>query len=197
MQGKVEYYNKNKKEQWSPLICHNDIVCGFWWFGRWYKTSRTETGEYFYGAYPLGFLPRIQLFFNKEFKGRLLHLFSGTLKGDSKDVVTFDINPKLNPNVLGDAEKLSDYFVHGDKFNLILADPPYENNYIKYGTKKISRKKVINQCSKLIAKDGFLVWMDTLIPQWTKGDGWIYKGSIGIAQSTNHRVRALTILRKD
>ena len=43
---------------------------------------------------------------------------------------------------------------------------------------------------------GYLCWLDTLIPQWRKADGWNYNGNIGIAQSTNHKVRGLTILQR-
>ena len=191
----VDYYNKNRKESWSPLISHNGSICGFWWFGRWYNTSRLD-GKYFYGAYPWGFLDRVRLLFREEFdNGKILHLFSGTLKGDNSKIITFDMNPELKPNIIGNAENIDEYFSE-NTFDLILADPPYDNNYIKYGTPKFSKKKVIYKCSKILKEGGILAWLDTLIPQWANKDGWKYKGNIGIAQSTNHKVRGLTILEK-
>jgi len=195
MRYKVEYYNKHRKKSWSPLILHKDTVCGFWWFGHRYATERDRFGNYFYGAYPRGYLDRMRLLFKDEFEsGKILHLFSGTIKG-KRNEVTFDINPKLKSDVCGNAEEVDRFF--GREFDLILADPPYDENYKKYGTKPISRKRVISSCSKILNSGGYLVWLDTLVPQWLNADGWKYKGNIGIQQSTNHKTRAVTILRME
>ena len=194
MQDLADHFNANKKPEWSGLQCHQGNVVGCWWLGRWYNTSRDATGNYFYGAYPKGFLPRVELLFGEQFAlGVILHLCSGTLQGDGQRVITLDINPALQPNVVGNAEEV-DKIWNKPTFDLILVDPPYENNHLKYGTKKISRKKVITVCSKIIKPGGYLAWLDTLIPQWSKTD-WEYKGLIGVAQSTNHRMRGLLILR--
>lgn len=192
---RVKNYNTKKKDSWSPLISHNGTICGFWWFGHWSGIGRFK-GKYFYGAYPRGFLDRVKLLFEDIFNdGKILHLFSGTLKGDGKKVITFDICPELEPDVVGNAEEVDMYF--SKEFDLILADPPYDDNYKKYNTPKFSRKKVIHKCSKICKDGGYLCWLDTIVPQWTKKkDGWLYRGNIGIQQSTNHRARVLTILEK-
>lgn len=191
----ISYFNSNKKPTWSGLLDHKGVVAGCWWFGRWYNTNRDNNGHYFYGAYPKGFIERVQLLFAPYFSdGSILHLFSGTIVGDSERVVTFDNRAELRPDVIGNAEKVDEYFTR--KFDLILADPPYEDNYKKYGTPKFSRKKVVHSCSHILNPKGYFCWLDTLVPQWKKQDGWEYKGNIGIIQSTNHRVRTLTILRK-
>ncbi len=191
----ISHFNSSKKPTWSGLVNHNGVVAGCWWFGRWYNTSRDNNGHYFYGAYPKGFIERVQLLFAPLFpEGSILHLFSGTMVGNGEQVITFDIRLELNPNVVGNAEKVGEYFTR--KFDLILADPPYEDNYKKYGTPKFSRKKVIQSCSQILKPNGYLCWLDTMVPQWRKQDGWLYRGDIGIIQSTNHRVRALTILQK-
>ena len=81
-------------------------------------------------------------------------------------------------------------------FDLILADPPYERQHERYGTQPVNRGKVIRACSKIIKPGGHLCWLDTMQPMWAKKDGWRLAGTIGLNQSTNHRVRMVTILEK-
>jgi len=193
----IENYN-SRRGKYSPLVLHNGGVYGFWLIGRRYGIS--PKGVYYYGTYPPSYLKRISYLFPKEFEGgRILHLFSGIIKGDGERVITMDIKPEvvegIKPNVVGDAQEVNEYFPE-KYFDLILADPPYDDNHIKYGTDKISRKKVIHKCSFILKEGGYLVWLDTMMPQWSKKDGWAYKGSIGLCQSTNHKVRGITILKK-
>lgn len=191
---RVAWFNQKKKKNWSPLILHGDVVTGFWLIGAWYNTTKGR--KYFYGAYPPSYLDRIMLLFPDFSRyGRILHLFSGVVVGDGRRVITFDINPKLKPNVVGDAVFLSRYFKE-EVFDIILADPPYSGNFEKYGVKPFSKKKVLAECSKVIKPKGFLVWLDTHMPQWKKDDGWVYRGNIGLAQSTNHAYRAVLFLEK-
>ena len=191
---RITWYNLHKKKSWSPLILHGDVVAGFWLIGAWYNVTKGR--KYFYGAYPPSYLDRVMLLFPDFFHyGRILHLFSGTVPGDGHRVITFDINPELKPNVVGDAVFLSQYFKE-EVFDIILADPPYSGNFEKYGVKPFSKKKVLTECSKVIKPGGFLVWLDTHMPQWRKADGWVYRGNIGLAQSTNHAYRAILFLEK-
>jgi len=194
----LENYNRfAKNKRYSPCVEHNGAIYGFWLVGRWYNV--TKGGKYYYGAYPPTYLARIHALFSITDKDlfqqpyKILHLFSGTVKGNGKNIITLDIKSELNPDVVGDAQKLSKYFSE-DYFDLIIADPPYEDNYIKYGTKKFSRKKVLGECYKVLKKDGYLVWLDTILIQWSK-KFWDLKGIIGLCQSTNHRIRAVAILR--
>lgn len=174
----------------SPLVEHGDIVLGFWMCGNDYHNKST-----LYGAYPPCYLPRMKLLFPDEFKKNVLHLFSGSIDvTDVPNALSLDINPDLHPMIVGNAEEVDTYF-HGD-VDLILADPPYDNNHLKYGTEKVNKKKVISACSKALRVGGFLVWLDTIMPIWKKADGWKLRGTIGLLQSTNHKVRVATILEK-
>ena len=193
----IENYNLHR-QNFSPLVEHNNAVYGFWLIGRWYNA--TMGGQYYYGAYPPSYLKRLGLLFPDIFNvGKILHLFSGTVIGDGERIITLDINPEpiqgIKPDIIGDAEELDGLFSE-NKFDLIVADPPYGDNYIKYGTKPINRKKIVHLCSIILKNGGFLVWLDTIIPQWAKRDGWVLRGMIGLAQSTNHAVRSITILQK-
>ncbi len=187
------YLKEAKKRNWSPVVSHGTSVAGFWWFGHWFATDRLN--GYFYGAYPKGYLDRITALFEEELNGNVLHLFSGTIKGDGIRVFTFDIRKELSPTQVGDAVNLSSFYP-ASFFDIILADPPYSGNEIKYNTKPVNRKKCLTECSKVLKDGGFLVWLDTMIPVWRNKDGWKYRGNIGVGVSTNHVVRAITILQK-
>jgi hypothetical protein len=187
----LDNYNKNRGI-YSPLIEHNGIVCGYWLCGQDYHN---KTG--YYGAYPPSYLKRIKLLFPLDFPcSMMMHLFSGKVeRGIWNCEVLVDSNPELNPTIVHDAETISEI---SDKpaFDLVLADPPYNNNHTKYGTKKVNKKKVIRECSKILNMNGYLVWLDTSIPIWAKADGWKLRGTIGLNQSTNHLTRTITILQK-
>jgi len=81
-------------------------------------------------------------------------------------------------------------------YDLILADPPYEQNHVKYGTQPVNKRKIIKMCAPLLVPGGCLVWLDTRIPMWSKADGWKLRGTIGLNQSTQHLTRTITIFEK-
>lgn len=179
-----ENYNQNRGI-YSPVIVHNGVVCGFWLTGNDYRNPSK-----YYGAYPPNYLKRMKLLFPNAHD--VLHLFSGkVVKGTWEKETTADINPELRPDIICNAETLEIF-----PFDLILADPPYENNHEKYGTERVNKHKAIKQAARNIKTGGYLVWLDTIQPMWAKADGWQLKGTIGLCQSTMHRVRMVTILRK-
>jgi hypothetical protein len=147
-----------------------------------------------FGAYPPSYLERMRLLFNHEYQhGLVLHLFSGTVPATSNEL-TLDIRYETHPTFLANAETMT--ITHDiPKVDLIQADPPYDEHHKDYGTMKMNKAEVIKQCSKILKPNGYLVWLDTIMPMFAKSDGWIYSGSIGLCQSTNHRVRVATILR--
>ncbi|MBA7604030.1 hypothetical protein ES703_11148 [subsurface metagenome] len=175
--------------QYGPLVVHNDRLYGFWLIGRWHASDRS-----FYGSYPPSYLKRVRSLFPDCAK--ILHLFSGTVKGDGINEVTFDIKPELEPNICDDAKNLLQHFQSGE-FDLILADPPYEaRDFEKYGCKPFNKGKVVKDCSGIVKPGGFLVWLDTILPPFSKRDWQLY-GIIGLVQSTNHRTRAISIFQKE
>jgi len=174
--------------QYSPLVVHNDRLYGFWLIGRWYASDRS-----FYGSYPPSYLGRIKSLFPDC--GKVLHLFSGTVKGDRVNEITYDIKSELEPNICDDVKNLVKHF-QPNEFDLILADPPYEErDFEKYGCKPFSKGKVVKDCSIIVKPGGFLVWLDTVLPPFSKRDWQLY-GIIGLVQSTNHRIRAISIFKR-
>jgi hypothetical protein len=175
--------------QYSPLVVHNNRLYGFWLIGRWYASDRS-----FYGSYPPSYLGRIRALFPDCAK--ILHLFSGTVKGDGTNEITYDIKPELEPDICDDVSNLLKHFQPAE-FDLILADPPYEErDFEKYGCKPFSKGKVVKDCSFIVKPGGFLVWLDTVLPPFSKKDWQLY-AIIGLVQSTNHRIRAISIFQKE
>jgi len=189
----LESYNE-KRGIFSPLISANGCVCGYWLMGNDYR-NRTR----YYGAYPPSYLKRIRLLFPEEFaEGQILHCFAGMVQVDDPTrETTFDLRDDIDPlpDVQGNAVELSKYF-GPESFDLILADPPYGGNHEKYGTPPVNKKKVVQECSKVLKDGGHLVWLDTIMPMWAKADGWRLVGTIGLCQSTNHQTRLVTILEQ-
>lgn len=169
------------------------VVDKNWLYGVWVIGSNYKSTGY-YGAYPPGYLKRLHALFPDA--ENVLHLFSGTTprEGFWKNVTMFDSNEDLKPDIVGDAHKLLTYF--NIKFDLILADPPYSDSDAKhYGTIMIKRKNVFRQACQLLTDDGYLCWLDQVLPPYRKIDVK-YVGTIGMVRSTNHRFRILSIFAK-
>jgi len=125
-----------------------------------------------------------------------LHLFSGSLPSE-KHFVRIDKNPELSPDVVGDAENLSEitWIVQGCR-RLVVADCPYtDEDADHYGFKMINRDRVVQECWKACGPGSFLVWLDQVWPKYRK-DQWHLRGLIGVVRSTQHRTRLVTILER-
>jgi len=94
---------------------------------------------------------------------RILNVFCGMNKFGFR----VDLNEEVKPDLVCDIHHLSDH-LH-DKFDVILADPPYSNEEQKklYGDKfpKLSYSKWSKECTKLLDQNGlFIVYHKTLMP---------------------------------
>lgn len=166
----------------KSLYLSNDCILGIWVMGNNY-TTKTDL----YGAYPHGYLKRINALFPLVPK-KTLHLFSGSLP-DSDDYDKVDFKTGINAESM--SEILPDNF-----YELILADPPYSiEDCDHYGCCMVKRNKVFNECFKVMKKDGILIWLDQVLPQYKKEQFDII-GRIGMVKSTNHRFRVITIFKK-
>lgn len=92
---------------------------------------------------------------------KLLNLFCGM----NKHGFRVDINPEVNPDLLADAHEVSAHI--SERFNVILADPPYSNEEAKelYGTPPLKYKKWTAEADKLLAPGGlFIVYHKYVMP---------------------------------
>ena len=183
LQERSDFYSK-EFPKFPPLRADDRWIDGMWIMGNNYTTSGL------YGAYPHGYLKRIMALFPDA--KNILHLFSGSLpKGN---YTRFDIKPE-NADIVGNAHKLSEYF-GSNKFDLILADPPYSiEDCEHYGTSMIKRNTVMKECYKILDDNGFIVWLDQVLPMFRKIELNMC-GVIGMVKSTNHRFRVVTIFEK-
>lgn len=197
MKMDIENFNKNRGI-YSPVVeeegiithLENGTVFGVWMMGNNYHNKIS-----YYGTYPPSYLKRMRLLF-PDTNEHTVHLFSGMVeRGLWNSEITVDIKPDLKPDVCCDAETLSKY-INPEIATLILADPPYGDNHLKYGTPKVNKRQVIKECIKVLKPGGYLVWLDSMIPMWAKADGWKWIGVIAVVQSTQHQIRAATILQK-
>lgn len=157
----------------------------------------------FYGSYPRGYLKRVSALFPTEPRTmrdrgiesrEILHAFSGSLAAGP--YVRLDINPELEPDVIGtvyDAQKL---FLSRRPFRLVIADPPYSSADAEhYGTPMVNRGKAIRALAAVMKPGGHLVWLDVVWPIHAKAQ-WKTVGRITVIRSTNHRVRMATIFER-
>jgi len=181
---RVKLYNGTFPKYPSMWFDKNWML-GVWNIGNNYK------GSGYHGSYPPSYIRRITSLF-PDCK-RVLHLFSGSLTPG--EYIRFDINPELEPDVVGEAEKLSEYFDECS-LDIIYADPPYtEEDANRYGNPMVNRNRVVKECYKVLKPGGFLCWMDMVLPMYSKKD-FKRVGEISISRSTNHRIRGVFIFEK-
>jgi len=180
LQQRIENYEK-KFPKYSKLLINNNCIEGIWVMGNNYTTKTS-----LYGAYPYGYLERIHALFPKTDK--MLHLFSGSLP-ESPEYDKVDYNTGI------DAETMADVLPN-DFYSLILADPPYSiEDCDHYGCCMVKRNVVFKECYKIMEKDGYLIWLDQVLPNYKKIEFDIV-ARIGMVKSTNHRFRVVTIFKR-
>ena len=174
---------------WPPPVVQAGRIYGIWLLGNDYR------GSGYHGAYPPNYVRRVAALFPdaRADAQHTMHLFSGSLpKGDYLRV---DLRDDVECDLQCDAQVLSSQ-VPVASFDIIYADPPYTNEDADhYGNPMVSRGKVIAECWKVLRPNGYLIWLDQVLPMYAKTH-WSLDGVIGVVRSTNHRARLATILRK-
>jgi hypothetical protein len=182
LDDKINHYHQTFNKFPPSLMISNNQIIGLWVMGNNYTTKSS-----LYGAYPHGYLKRIHTLFPLVPK-KTLHLFSGSL-AESEDYDKVDFNTGI------DAETMSEV-IPNNYYELILSDPPYSiEDCDHYGTVMIKRNVVFNECYKVMKQGGILIWLDQVLPNYTKIK-WEVIGRIGMVKSTNHRFRVITIFRR-
>ncbi len=167
----------------------HDVLYATWVLGNDYRTRST-----YYGAYPHGYLPRVEALFPDLVAGEaVLHVFSGSMPASSR-YLRLDANAELQPDVVGSVYDAARLF--GQQFQLVLADPPYSAaDAEKYGTPMVNRGKALRSLAQVTQAGGFLVWLDVCWPMHRK-DQWTTVGRILLQRSTNHRARVVSIFER-
>jgi hypothetical protein len=186
LQDRIDNYVSKTGFPQSLFISEDGRLVGTWVMGNDY---RVKSG--YYGGYPAGYLKRVKALFPD--KQRVLHLFSGKVDLAALPGDTVDINPALQPTYLDDAQKLES--VPLEKYDLILADPPYSvEDCERYQTTMIKRNVVMRALQRC-SSGTHIVWLDQVLPMYRK-DIFVMDGCIGMVKSTNHRFRVVTVFRR-
>ncbi len=170
----------------SLFLSADGRVVGTWIMGNDYRVKSA-----YYGGYPAGYLRRIRALFPD--KKRVLHIFSGKVDLAALPGDTVDIDPKLAPTYVDDAQKLANVPVCA--YDLVLADPPYSvEDADRYQTTMIKRNLVLRALQR-ISPGTHVVWLDQVLPMYRK-DAFAIEAVIGMVKSTNHRFRVVTVFRR-
>lgn len=179
---------------WPRVIKQVGSRDGFlatWVIGNDYR-NKTK----FYGAYPRGYLERVHAMWPDVKLRDVLHVFSGSLP--EGDYVRCDSmqDAELRGSVYDIRSLVDRRYGEEQKFELILADPPYTAaDAERYGTGMVNRGKAIRALAEVAAPGAHMVWLDTVWPMHSK-KLWVTVGRIAVVRSTNHRVRMATVFER-
>lgn len=186
-QRRIAHYHQATGFPESLFIAGDGRCVGTWIMGNDYRV-RSE----YYGGYPAGYLQRIRALFPE--KKSALHLFSGRVDRSVIPGATVDLNRKLRPDFVDDAQTLRRVPLH--LFDLVLADPPYSiEDAVRYQTTMIKRNKVMAALGSRLEPGCHVVWLDQVLPMFRKNQ-FAIEAVIGMVKSTNHRFRVVTVFRK-
>ena len=175
-----------------PWVVEEDgrqVVYAVWVVGNDYRNKTT-----YYGAYPPRFLDRLMALFPDMAPADVLHVFSGSLPAGP--YTRIDINPLLEPDIVGDVYDAPALFRDRQPFGLVIADPPYsDEDAVRYSTPMVNRLRVTQALAPVVREGGFLAWLDTVWPMHNK-ENWPTVGRIYLQRSTNHRVRVLSLFER-
>lgn len=135
----------------------------------------------------------------------LAHFFSGSIKGDGVDVVTFDVNAEQSPTHLVNLTK-DPAPVPDNSFAVVLADPPYQHKGYdaatelysdpKYGGgKPVKRYSFVKEAVRVLRPGGIFAVMHVL-PYATPA-GTSRQAIIGVTTGTTQVIRVVSVFRKD
>jgi hypothetical protein len=178
---------------WPHLVKEGgrDVLYATWLIGNDYRNKSK-----LYGAYPAGYLARVGALFADVDPELVLHAFSGALPaGPYERLDLVDRAGDLDGFTQGSVYDAPILF-GGDRFRLVLADPPYSREDAKrYDTPMIERRRALSAIAAVTLSGGHLVWLDVCWPMHRK-DEWATVGRIAIVRSTNHRIRMATIFER-
>lgn len=186
LQSRIDNYVRETKFPRSLFLSEDGRIVGTWIMGNDYRVKSA-----YYGGYPAGYLRRVRALFPD--KRHVLHLFSGKVDVSALPGDTVDVNGKLSPTYIDDAQSLET--VPLERYDLILADPPYSiEDAERYQTTMIKRNLVLRALQRT-SPGTHIVWLDQVLPMYRK-DAFSIDAVIGMVKSTNHRFRIVTVFRR-
>lgn len=156
----------------------NGYVYGMWALMRY--------GGKYTGSYPNGFIKRVKLLLGQ---GEYLHVFSGSVRGDT----TFDGDSAGNPTKVG---LIQDGLPWSENtFDVTMGDPPYAQTVgSTRGQKLPTLKLMLQEMTRVTKPGGKVALLHWIVPATPEGcDKW---GCIGVMTGANKKLRAFTVFKK-
>jgi hypothetical protein len=124
---------------------------------------------------------------------RVLNLFCGM----NKEGFRVDIKPEVFPDLVADAHSFAGQ-LNGQKFAIVLADPPYSNDESRqlYGTGKLNYKKWTAEADKVLIEGGLLLVYHKLLMPNPNPDKYVVEKRVFIGNRTLHAPRVCVFFRK-
>jgi len=183
LQDRIDNYVLETEFPRSLFVSADGRIVGTWIMGNDYRATTS-----LYGSYPAGYLRRIKALFPD--KKSVLHLFSGSVDLSAFPGETVDINPATSPTYLDNAQTLLN--VPLDKYDLILADPPYSVEDAEHYQTTMIKRNLVMRALQRTHSGCHIVWLDQVLPMYRK-DAFDLQAAIGMYKSTNHRFRGISI----
>lgn len=184
----------DREASWPSVVQEQgrDVLYATWVCGQDY---RNRSG--LYGAYPHGYLDRLEGFYPDQERLEILHAFAGSVPPGNYSRV--DLVDRVGvPDCRFHEADVCDVaaIFKPERFDVVIADPPYSRaDAGEYGTPMVNRGKATAALAKVTKPGGHLAWLDCVWPMFSK-DKWVTVGRITVIRSTNHRVRLLTIFER-
>ena len=126
-------------------------------------------------------------------KPYILNLFCGM----NKQGIRVDINPKVCPDYIYDAHRLSELYPD-PTFDVILADPPYSTEESKdlYGTGPLNYKKWTGECDKCLKPGGLLIVYHKFVPANPNPEKYVCVKRVSIISRVWHLPRVAYYFQK-
>ena len=153
------------------------------------------------GAYPNGFLQRLDKLLGITEDHEVLHLFSGSIQGRENEH-TMDIQDTHNPTFVADARE--EFPMKENTYDVVISDPPYdmtttEGVKIDYSDKLWKTEFIrpyawVKEAVRVLKPGGFLCSLHHLVYKTPPGTRRVY--TVSVTCGPNTRVRGLCVFQK-
>lgn len=119
--------------------------------------------------------------------------------GMNKRGIRVDVKKEVNPDIVCDAHELSKHlFPVGQRFDLIIADPPYSNEEARdiYGTPKLKYKQWTAECDKYLKSGGLLMVYHKYVMPNPNPEKYVVVKRVFIGNRTMHLPRVCIVFQK-
>jgi len=156
----------------------------------WKCTNPLRSGQS--QAFPQRFLLNLEKYYPTKGK-KVLWMFAGGIR-PFKNNDTNDIRPETKPTYCCDFREIPET----KKYDMIIADPPYNQLFAKEWKKDLPKPKhIVEKSVKLLKKDGLLLLLHILVvPTYRKESGFERVGLHPILCGLNNAIRVLNVFKK-